>query len=130
MTNFRVASVDGFGDRDDIALERDRQQGVMRDNYYAEISQSIPDQSFAQMGGIKISSIVRALVSKGGGKALYYNHQIEWGMSLEEARQEVCLECLIPDGWDTPVTGLDQVLVEGHTPQAHEYEIQVSVFPE
>ena len=32
MINFRTQSVDGYGDRDDIALERDKQQGVIVDN--------------------------------------------------------------------------------------------------
>lgn len=37
MYNFPVGSVDGYGDRDDIALERDRAQGIISDRYHQEL---------------------------------------------------------------------------------------------
>jgi len=116
-------------DRPDIELERDRMQGIARDNYYFELNKSIPDQPFATEpeNAFKISEIVKRLIRQGGGRALYYNHQIYWDMDLEEARAEATLDVIIPEGWDEPITDLDQVQVDGHAPGMHEYEIMVKL---
>ncbi len=78
--DFLVASIDGYGDRDDIALARDKQQGTIRENVRRDQSLEIPDQPFAESAeeGIAVSEIVKRLVRQGRGKALYYNHQIFW----------------------------------------------------
>lgn len=120
---------DWNNERPDMQLERDRSHGTIRDNVAAEQNKPIPDQPFASEGeGFKISEIVKKLAQKGGGSALYYNHQIEWNMELAEAAQEVTLNAITPDGWDSPLTGLEQINAHGHAPGMHEYEITVEIF--
>jgi hypothetical protein len=129
MSNFRVGSVDGFGERDDIALERDRSQGQATDNYYAKFNNPIPDAPFAKVGkGFKVSEIVKNLVQKGGGSACYFNHQIEWDVELEDARQEAAIDAIIPDGWDTPLTELEQIDVVGRAAYMNQYQIEVRLY--
>lgn len=118
-----------YGDRSDIALARDKQQGIARDNYYRDLNQGIPDQPFAESreNGIAVSDIVKRLVRQGGGKALYYNHQIFWDMDLNDAREQACLEVITPENWDEPITELEQIDINGYN-KGHEYEINVSLF--
>lgn len=117
-------------DRPDMQLEHDRSEGAKRDNYYADLNKPVPEQPFADSDETAkpVSQIVKDLVRQGGGKALYYNHQIYWDMELSEARQEASLDAITPDGWDTPVTELEQINVDGHAPGEHEYEITVEVY--
>lgn len=115
-------------DRVDIMLARDIQEGIKRDNYYRDLNQDIPAQEYADSknSGIPVSEIVKRLIKQGGGRSLYYNHQIFWDMELEDAREEACISAIIPDGWDTPITELEQILVDGHS-KGHEYEIIVQL---
>jgi hypothetical protein len=127
MSNFRSASVDGFGERDDIALEQDKQQGIARDNAANNLNRILPDMPFAESGeGLKVSDIVKNLVQRGGGQALYFNHQIEWDMDLGEAKENAALTCIIPEGWNEPVTSSDQIVVDG-SPRADQYEITITL---
>lgn len=119
-----------MNDRPDIELARDKQEGIKKDNYWANFNKPIPEQPFAKdESGLKVSEIVKSLVKKGGGRALYYNHQIFWDMDLLQAREEACLDCIIPEGWDDALTGLEQINVEGNN-KGHEYEILVEIYSE
>lgn len=124
-------TIDGYGDRDDIVLAKDRQQSQLRENVYRDQMKSfgIPDQPYAESAeqGIPISEIVKRLVEQGGGCSLYYNHQIFWDIKLHEAREYACISAITPDGWDTPVTELEQLVVEG-CGDGHEYEISVELY--
>ena len=115
-------------DRPDIMLARDIQEGIKRDNYYQDLNQDIPAQEYAasKESGIPVSEIVKRLIKQGGGRSLYYNHQIFWDMELQEAREEACISAITPDGWDTPITDSEQILVDGHS-KGHEYEIIVQL---
>lgn len=123
-----ILGVETMEDRTDIMLARDIQEGIKRDNYYRDLSQEVPAQEYAnsQESGIPVSQIVKNLAHQGGGRSLYYNHQIFWDMDLEEAREEACISAIIPDGWDTPITDSEQILVDGHS-KGHEYEIIVQL---
>lgn len=120
---------DWNSERPDMQLEHDRQQGIIADNYAAELNKEIPEQPFASEGeGFKVSEIVKNLTRKGGGRALYYNHQIEWDMELEDAREAASFDAVIntPSGFDAP-PDMEQIQVSGHS-KGHEYEIIVEIF--
>ncbi len=109
-------------------LERDRQQEVIFENYWNNFNKEIPDQPYAEAGkGIKVSEIVKDLIAEGGGRALYYNHQIEWDISLCDAMEEAAIDCIVPEGWDEPVTSLEQIDVTGRN-LGHQYEITVLLY--
>ena len=111
-------------------LARDRQQEIIKENYWNNFNKEIPEQPYAESGkGNKVSEIVKKLVARGGGKALYYNHQIEWDMDLSDAREEAAIDCIIPDSHDTPVTSIEQIDVTGRN-LGHEYEITVLLYDE
>lgn len=126
-------ATDGYGDRDDILLAKDRDQSRIRENVYKDQMRSFDvsslDYAKNEEDGIPISKIVKHLVQRGGGQRLYYNNQIFWDMELQEAREEACISAITPDGWDEPVTELEQIVVDGRG-DGHEYEISVELYAE
>lgn len=109
-------------------LEQDHQQEIITENYWNNFNKEIPEQPYAEEGeGKKVSEIVKNLVAKSGGKALYYNHQIEWDMDLCEAREAASIDCIVPKNWDEPVTSIEQIDVTGRN-LGHEYEITVLLY--
>lgn len=123
-TNYSV-SVDGFGERDDIALANDRMQGVMMDNYSARFNKPIPDAEFSE-DGLQAFEICKNLVKKGGGRALYYKHQLNWDLP-ENVESEIAILAIEPEGWDSPVTDSENIDIQVND-LGHEVEITVFVF--
>ena len=118
-------------DRPDIQLERDRQQGIRSDNYWKKFHEQPPIPEFSSdPESLSISQIVRNLILKGGGKALYYKDQIFWDKdSISDAIDDLCLECLIPEDWEEPLTSQDQISYH-ELDKGHEYEIILEIFKE
>lgn len=116
-------------ERKDIALEFDRQQDQIRENYNNRFHIPISDCPFAEEGegDVKISEIVESLAQRGGGRALYYNHQIEWDVSLEDAIDDLLLKAIYPDGWDYPLADSEDILIDERD-LGHEFEITVTLF--
>lgn len=109
-------------------IAQDRQQETITENYWNNFNKEMPEQPYAKEGeGKKVSEIVKNLIAKSGGTALYYNHQIEWDMDLGEAREAASIDCIVPFDWDEPVTSIEQIDVTGRN-LGHEYEITVMVY--
>lgn len=94
-------------------LSKDRSEGIIRENYDKKIHQIIPTPDYANEGkGIKLSEITRNLLRKGGGIGCYNIEQIEWDIDLAEIRQELSIDAITPDGWDYPVTSIEQIDID------------------
>lgn len=94
-------------------LSKDRSEGIIRENHDKKNHQIIHSSECASDGeGIKLSDIARNLLRNGGGLACYNIEQVEWDMELAEIRQELALDAIIPDGWDEPVTGIEQINID------------------
>lgn len=103
MTNFRVASVDGFGDRDDIALERDKNQGQIKENQADERAihhQALIDSceygtsSEAQ----NLSEIVEKMILTENYSQLLLKSHVIWDVdSISEAVTEACIRLGLSD---------------------------------
>lgn len=110
MTNFRVASVDGFGDRDDIALARDKNQGEILENQANEraaIHERLLDAGeYATSNDAEnISEIVRKMIENEIGSKLVYKYQVIWDVdSIHEAVTEACIRLGLGDDEYSPWT--------------------------
>ncbi|MEG4251084.1 hypothetical protein [Microcoleus sp. Pol10D4] len=99
MTNFRVASVDGFGDRDDIALARDKSQGQILENQANERVATHAKLLDAGEYGTNsdaqnISQVVKEMIENEVGSKLVYKSYVIWDVdSIGEAVTEACI-CL------------------------------------
>lgn len=97
MTNFKVASVDGFGDRDDIALETDRQQGQILENQANERAATHQKLIAAGEYGTSssaenISEIVKKMIETESWSKLVYKSDVIWDVdSISEAVTEACI---------------------------------------
>jgi hypothetical protein len=118
-------------DRPDIQLSRDRAQGMMRDNFYnGQIDQELAMSDF-QVWGIPDddstgwSNIIEELVSNGGGRWLGSKSSIYQDYSISDIiEQIVILASIVPDSWDTPITGTEQIQVDVQI-RPDQVEIQV-----
>lgn len=99
MTNFRVASVDGYGDRDDIALARDKAQGQAKENQANERAEMHQRLIEAQEYGTNsaaenISDIVQKMIENQVYSKLVLKSQVIWDVeSISEAVTDACI-CL------------------------------------
>ena len=105
MSNFLVASIDGIGERDDIALERDRQQnnrppdGYTRwEDYHAAEAQKLNATSFGISSDAQpISSIVQAMVEAECWGKICLKSQVDLDMDICEALTETCIQLGVSD---------------------------------
>lgn len=110
MTNYRVASLDGFGDRDDIALERDKQQGQILENQAnerAEIRQRLLDagEYGTSDNAENLSEIVKEMIENEVGSKLVYKSNVLWDIdSIHEAVTEACITLGLGDEEFSPWT--------------------------
>lgn len=108
MTNFRVASVDGYGDRDDIALARDRSQGQILENQANEKAKThqrlIEAQEYATSGSAKnISTIVQEMIADEKYSMLCLKSHIIWDVeSISEAVTDACVQLGLGDDEFSP----------------------------
>lgn len=93
-------------------LEKDRQEGMIRDNKCRSRHQSIPISKYATDGAIKLSQVVKTLFLKGGGIANYNKEQLTIDVDLSEWRNELAIMALIPEGFDSPVTEQEQINID------------------
>lgn len=77
-------STDGFGDRDDIALERDRSEGTKRENYYSQFHQSLPTPEYSE-NGMTFRQVFTKMLTNNSMCALYYKEQIAPCDDIHEA---------------------------------------------
>ena len=94
-----------------FVLAKDRWESMARQNYWDSLHQTIPSPEFAD-SGIKLSNIVKNLVQKGGGLASYPIEQIEKDMDLADIREEIAISCVTPNGWNAPLTGVEQINID------------------
>lgn len=103
MTNFRVASVDGYGDRDDIALARDRQQGQILENQANERVKLHERLIKAEEYGTSpdaenISVIVQKMIENETWSQLLCKSHVIWDVeSIHEAVTEACIQMGLSD---------------------------------
>lgn len=103
MINFRSQSVDGFGDRDDLALERDRQQGQIRENKARELAELDEAVDRAREYGTSsdarpITQIVREMLEGERYSRLLLKSQVIWDAdSISEALTEACIQLGLSD---------------------------------
>jgi hypothetical protein len=97
MSHTAVASIDGYGDRDDIALARSRSEDLIVENKMKE--QYATDAAIdagAEWGDLNQQSIVDLIVEmlrRGSGSMLGNKRDIFWGEieSISEAMNEACI---------------------------------------
>jgi hypothetical protein len=77
-------SVDGFGDRDDIALERDRAEGLKTDNYFSGFTRTIETPEFNE-DGMTFREVFTNMLTKNSMCALYFKEQIAPCDDIHEA---------------------------------------------
>lgn len=115
-------------DRTDMALAHDKAEGLIRDKVADRLRGQDFDNPFGDESAKPVSQIVRDLALSGGGRALYFNHQIFWDVeNLEDAKDQILLEVVTPEGWDEPLVDSDKMQVCGES-KGHEYEILVELF--
>lgn len=93
-------------------LSKDRQESVIRENKFNQFHNDKPTASFAVNNGIKISNVAKNLFLKGGGIANYSKERLQIDMELADIRQELATMALTPNGFDSPVTGEEQINVD------------------
>ena len=122
MTNFRVASIDGFGDRDDIALARDKNQGQILENQANERAAThealINSLEYGTSSDAEnISQIVKKMIENDIRSKLINKSHIIWDVdSISEAVTEACISLALGDDEYNPWVN-DQ-----------DYEIEISLF--
>lgn len=112
-------SVDGFGDRDDIVLAREKSQGTIRENQRNEEAQRharIADAQKYSEDGEPITRIVKRMIERESYGALLLKQDIRWDVeTLSEAVTEACIQLGLSDEDFSPS------LVD----QGHEVEIRL-----
>jgi hypothetical protein len=109
--NFRVASVDSFGDRDDIALARDRAQGQIRENqadqrlFFAESLLRATTEYGTSDSAENISEIVLSMIRNEVYSKTLLKAHIVWDVdSIWEAVNEACIRLGLGDDEYSPWT--------------------------
>lgn len=110
-------SVDGFGDRDDIALERSRSEGTKTDNYYSQFHRPIASAEYSK-DGFSLKDIFIKMLKKNSMRALYFKEQIAPCEDIKEA---------FSDAWCALISEMDLDDEESYHPsiqdQGHQVEI-------
>jgi len=99
-------SADGYGDRDDMALERSRSEGAKTENFYNDFYRSIPDAEYSETGR-KVKDIFMAMLRNNSMCALYAKEQIA---PFEDLHEE------FSDAWCALVTEMDLDEEESYNP--------------
>jgi hypothetical protein len=87
----RCYEVDGYGDRSDIALEKDRSEGTKIDNYYAGMSRPLPEPTISE-NAYPITEIVKRLIQEGKNEINLQLQTVEWDVeTIHEAVLEACI---------------------------------------
>jgi|GEM_PF-4987260 len=96
-------SVDGFGDRDDIVLEKSRSEDTKTQNHYDSFRNQ-PEVAEYSEGGLKVKDIFIAMLRNNSMVALYYKDQVApfedlheefsdaWGALIAEMGDHLCEE--------------------------------------
>lgn len=98
MNSHYVASIDGFGERDDIALAREKDLLQISENKDRERFEAIEAVANATVFGSSstaepLSKIVQQMLEKGSYQALMLKSQIVWDVdSISEALNEACIQ--------------------------------------
>ncbi len=103
MTNFKVASVDGYGDRDDIALERDRQwenrppNGYTRwEDYHADEALKLNSTTYGTASTARpIAQIVEEMIKGECYSKLILCSDVIWPddeYTIHDAVDEACIQ--------------------------------------
>lgn len=119
-------SSDGYGDRDDIALAKDRDQEQIRKNKSDEWHTDIPSSEYASSAeeGTPITEIVRRMTLKNRRRALLWKSSVFWDVeTLYDACLEISLEAITPEGEDLPVAAD----IEWFEPSVHECGWQIEI---
>lgn len=99
-------SVDGFGDRDDITLERSRSEDTRTENFYNGFYNPIAEAEYSETGK-KVSDIFIAMLRNNSMCALYAKEQIA---PFEDLHEE------FSDAWCALVTEIDLDEEESYNP--------------
>lgn len=101
--NFRVASVDGFGERDDIALARDKQSPSLWESEKRELAGLDKAIANATTYGTAsdaqpITQIVQEMLERECYEKLMLKSEIVWNVgTLSEAVNEACIQLGLSD---------------------------------
>lgn len=98
MRHQYVASIDGFGDRDDIALANDHQEGQLQENKAIEQYQThkalIESTSWSEDPNQQsIVDLIVEMLRRGSSSMLGNKRDVYWGAieSISEAVNEACI---------------------------------------
>lgn len=120
-----------MNDRPEFLLEKDRQTDQIRENYWNNFADShnLPDSlEGSPENGIQITSIVRDLISRGGGRHFSFSEQIYWDAEdLWDAVDQVLLELIVPEGWDEPI-GSESIDISDESPQSNQFDIVIRLW--
>lgn len=85
-------------------------EGVKIENYRKDQAKTfnLPLSGYSP-NGTPIKEILRRLILQGGGHSHLWKENINFDQEIQEAIDELVLECLIPDGDDKPITSQDQI---------------------
>jgi hypothetical protein len=101
-------SVDGFGDSDDIALERSRSEDSKTQNYYDSFHERPEDAEYSASGiGMKVKDIFISMLRNNSMVALYYKDQVAPYGDLHEE---------FADAWGALITELELDEEESYNP--------------
>jgi hypothetical protein len=100
--NFHTQSVDGVGDRDDIALARDKQQGQIVENKEKERFETIEKIALAESFGDEFATPLSKIVEKMIESEVYSKLLIKQEVfmdfeTISEALTEACIQLGLPD---------------------------------
>lgn len=112
-----VANIDGYGDRDDIALEKDRFEGIIRDNKAKGLQALQAEHDWGSLNCQRIVDLIVEMIERGTSSRLGNKSDIFWGEieSISEAVLEACI-----------VKGLDEDLFSPSIrTDGFEYEIRL-----
>jgi len=91
-----VDSGNGNFERPDIALERDKSQGQIRQNTHDRAHESLPEASFSD-DGRKLSEIVLDLMANDKSHAVFWKEDICNDMDIHEAVNAACIALGLSD---------------------------------
>jgi hypothetical protein len=103
-------------DRQDIQLANDRAIGVARDNHRNRVldQEIAAEQARAwgdeESGAASLSEVITKLIEDGGGRWLRAKSAIYQDFDINDIVDHIAIQaCIIPDGWDEPITDQNQV---------------------
>lgn len=110
MTNFRVASVDGYGEKDDIALANDRAEGQKLENQTQEMvarhQAILASLEYGTSEDAKnISQIVKEMIESEVGSKSLNKSDVVWDVeTISDAVTEACIILGLDDEQYSPWT--------------------------